>query len=64
MSDKEGVIIDKYGALQEKTMIRKTSLGIVRMPYWIDGQGKVAKVYFKVDPANHALEILSDKKTI
>ena len=64
LSDPDGMMIEKYGAFKEKTMFGKTSLGIVRMSYLIDGEGKVAKVYPKVDPANHALEILSDLKTL
>ena len=64
LSDKDGVMIEKYGALQEKSIFGKTSLGIVRMSYLIDGEGKVAKVYPKVDPANHALEILKELKTL
>jgi peroxiredoxin Q/BCP len=64
LSDPDGTMIEKYGAFKEKTMFGKTSLGIVRMSYLIDGEGKVAKVYPKVDPANHALEILEDLKSL
>ncbi len=60
LSDPEGSMIEKYGAFKEKTMFGKTSLGIVRMSYLVDGEGKVLKVYPKVDPASHALEILKD----
>jgi peroxiredoxin Q/BCP len=62
LSDPDGTMIEKYGAFKEKTMFGKTSLGIVRMSYLIDGEGKVVKVYPKVDPASHALEILKDLK--
>lgn len=64
LSDKDAVMLEKYGALQEKSIFGKTSLGIVRMSYLIDGEGKVTKVYPKVDPANHALEILQDLKNL
>lgn len=63
LSDPDGVMIESYGAFQEKTMFGKTSLGIVRMSYLIDEKGSVTKVYPKVDPANHALEILKDIKS-
>lgn len=62
LSDPEGAMIEKYGAFKEKTMFGKTSLGIVRMSYLIDAEGSVVKVYPKVDPASHALEILKDVK--
>lgn len=64
LSDKDAVMLEKYGALQEKSIFGKTSLGIVRMSYLIDGEGKVTKVYPKVDPTNHALEILQDLKNL
>jgi thioredoxin-dependent peroxiredoxin len=64
LSDPDGTMIEKYGAFKEKTMFGKTSLGIVRMSYLIDGEGKVIKVYPKVDPASHALEILKDLKSL
>lgn len=62
LSDPDGTMIEKYGAFKEKTMFGKTSLGIVRMSYLLNGEGKVLKVYPKVDPATHALEILNDIK--
>jgi thioredoxin-dependent peroxiredoxin len=64
LSDKEGSMIEAYGAFQEKSMFGKTFLGIVRMSYLIDKEGKVLKVYPAVDPATHALEILKDVRSL
>jgi len=35
-------------------------MGINRVSYLIDPQGKIAKVYPKVKPAEHAQEVLQD----
>lgn len=53
-----------YGAWAEKKMMGKTYMGTLRISYLIGPDGKVAKVYPEVDPANHALQLLADIKTI
>lgn len=62
LSDPDRKIIDKYGALKEKSMYGKTFLGIQRMSVLINPEGKVAKIYEKVKSAEHAQEVLSDLK--
>ena len=64
LSDTDAAVIETYGAWQEKTMFGKTALGILRISYLIDPEGKIVKVYPKVDPASHALEILKDIKSL
>lgn len=64
LSDETGDMIAAYGALQEKSIFGKTYHGIQRMSYLIDPQGKVAKVYPKVSPTEHAHEILADLKEL
>jgi len=62
LSDETGEMIDAYGALQEKSMFGKKYMGIQRMSYLIDPTGKVAKLYPKVSPTEHAHEMLADLK--
>jgi len=62
LSDESMETIEKYGALVEKKTFGKTALGTQRISYLINPAGKIAKVYPKVDPANHALELLADVK--
>ena len=62
LSDPDRKIIDAYGALKEKSMYGKKFIGIVRMSVLVNPQGKVAKIYEKVKPAEHAEEVLSDLK--
>jgi peroxiredoxin Q/BCP len=62
LSDRSGDAIEAYGAWQNKSMFGRSFMGISRISYLIDAGGKIQKVYPKVDPASHALEILSDVK--
>jgi peroxiredoxin Q/BCP len=64
LSDKDLTVAQTYGAWQEKTMFGKTALGMMRISYLIDKEGKIVNVYPKVDPPNHALEILKDVKEL
>lgn len=60
LADESTDMITAYGAWKEKSMYGKTFMGIQRMSYLIDPEGKVAKVYPKVAPTEHAHEILKD----
>jgi peroxiredoxin Q/BCP len=64
LSDGEGKVVELYEAWQEKTMFGRTSMGIVRISYLIDEQGKIVRVYPDVNPATHALEILNDVRNL
>ncbi len=62
LSDETMATIEKYGAFVEKKMYGKPVRGTLRISYLINPDGKIAKVYPTVDPANHALELLADIK--
>ena len=64
LSDADIAVAELYGAWKEKTMFGKTALGMLRISYLIDVEGKILKVYPNVDPANHALQILKDVKEL
>jgi peroxiredoxin Q/BCP len=64
LSDPNGTMIEAYGAWKEKSMFGKTALGTVRITYLVHPDGTIAKVYPKVDPASHALEMLRDIKAL
>jgi thioredoxin-dependent peroxiredoxin len=64
LSDETTEMIQKYEAWGEKKMRGKAYMGTFRVSYLVDGEGKIAKVYPDVDPANHALELLADIKAI
>ncbi len=52
-------VADRYGAWREKNMYGKTSMGIQRSTFLIDGTGKVRKVWKKVSVDGHDEEVLS-----
>jgi len=60
LSDESGAMIEKYGAWRKKKMAGRETMGIVRMSYLVDPEGRIAKVYPKVKPAEHAGEVLVD----
>lgn len=60
--DVDKAVIKAYGAWGEKKFMGKSFMGIKRISFLIDQKGKIAKIYEKVKPAEHALEVLSDIK--
>ncbi len=64
LSDPTMEMMMKYGAFAEKKMYGKVVRGTNRISYLVSPEGKIAKVYPEVDPANHALELLSDIKAL
>lgn len=64
LADEEKFMIRRYGILAEKSMFGKTFLGIKRSSFLIDPEGKIAKIYEKVKPAEHAAQVLGDLKKL
>ncbi len=60
LSDPDVQVITAYDAWKQKSMYGKSFLGIVRSSVLINPQGKIAKLYPKVSPKDHAQEILRD----
>jgi peroxiredoxin Q/BCP len=44
----------------EENISGRRTWGVARMTYWIGADGRIKKIYKKVDPARHADEILAD----
>jgi thioredoxin-dependent peroxiredoxin len=55
--DPDKAMISAYGAWVEKSRYGKTYMGVPRVTYLIDPEGKVAKVWPKVSPEGHAEEV-------
>lgn len=64
LSDETTEMIQAYGAWQERSMYGKKFMGTARVSYLISPTGEIAKVYPKVTPADHALELLSDIRVL
>jgi peroxiredoxin Q/BCP len=58
LSDPEREVSGLYGAYGEKKMCGKTTLGIIRSTFIINGEGVIVKVYPKVKPEGHGEEVL------
>ncbi len=55
--DPDMSVLNAYGAYGEKSMYGRTYMGVHRMTYLVDPDGKVAKVWPKVKPEGHAEEV-------
>ena len=60
LADAQKEMINAYGVWREKQMEGKTSMGVVRVSFLIDPDGKIAKIYDPVKPEVHAEEVLAD----
>jgi len=58
LADTDHKVAEKYGAWREKNMYGKKSMGIVRSTYLIDAEGKVARVWKKVNVDGHDQAVL------
>jgi len=55
---RQRTVAEKYGAWGEKQMYGKIYDGIIRKTFIIDEQGKIMKIFPKVNPLDHAKEVL------
>jgi peroxiredoxin Q/BCP len=60
LSDESKQTLQIYGVWEEKKFMGKKYMGILRNTVIIDPEGKIAKVYEKVKPAEHVEEVLRD----
>ena len=60
LADSEHEVADLYGTWKPKHFAGKSFLGMVRATFLIDAEGKVAKVWPKVDPSQHADWVLAE----
>jgi peroxiredoxin Q/BCP len=57
VADTDHAVAEKYGVWGEKSMYGRTYWGILRTTFVIDKDGKIAKVFEKVKPENHADDV-------
>ena len=58
LSDPDHEMMEKYGAWGEKRMYGKKFMGILRITYVIDEDGKIAHVFKKVKTDTHSQDVL------
>ena len=59
LSDESREMINAYGVWQQKSMMGKKYMGIVRTTFIIDEKGKIAHVFEKVKVDGHTEEVLA-----
>lgn len=64
LADPDHKVAEKYGAWREKNMYGKKSLGIQRSTYLIDAEGKVARVWQRVQVDGHDEKVLAALKEL
>jgi len=58
ISDPDHSVADAYGAYGEKKFMGRTYQGFLRNTFLIDEAGRIVKIFEKVKPQEHALEVL------
>jgi peroxiredoxin Q/BCP len=64
LADPDHAVAEKYGAWREKNMYGKKSMGVQRSTYLIDPEGKVAKVWKRVQVDGHDEQVLEALRSL
>ncbi|QDS93180.1 Putative peroxiredoxin bcp [Roseimaritima multifibrata] len=64
LADPDHAISEAYGAWREKNMYGKKSMGIQRSTFIIDGKGKIAKTWKRVQVAGHDAKVIEAVKQL
>ena len=59
LSDATADVAKMYGVWKEKNLYGRRSWGVARTTYWIGPDGRIKKIWKKVDVAKHAEEVLA-----
>lgn len=62
LADPEKKMIEAYGVWGKKKFMGREYMGIARSSFLINPEGKIVKIYEKVNPLTHADEVLADLK--
>ena len=57
LADIDHKIAEEYGVWQEKSMYGRKYMGVARTTFIIDAKGRIARVFEKVKPEDHAAEV-------
>lgn len=64
LADTGQLVSQAYGVRDKTKFLGNTFLGASRSSFLVDPQGRIAKVYDKVRPADHAREVLADLQVL
>jgi len=60
LSDQTSDVAKMYGVWKEKNMYGRRTWGVARTTFWIGTDGRIKKIYKKVDTSRHAEDVLAD----
>jgi peroxiredoxin Q/BCP len=60
LSDQTSDIAKMYGVWKEKNLYGRRTWGVARTTFWIGADGRIKKIYKKVDTKTHAEDVLKD----
>lgn len=58
LSDPDHAVCERYGVWGEKTMYGRKYMGVLRTTFVIDAEGRIERIFDKVDTKNHYKQIL------
>jgi len=61
-SDADHAVAEAYGVWVEKSMYGRTYMGMERSSFLVDATGTIARIWRKVKPAEHAVQVLEAAK--
>lgn len=64
LSDPEHTMLEKYNAWVEKSLYGRKYMGIARITYIINEDGKIAHIFSKVKPETHSQDVLAVLDTL
>ena len=64
LADADHRVAEAYGVWKEKNMYGRRVWGVARTTFWIGTDGRIKKIYKKVDTAKHAEDILADLRAV
>lgn len=64
LSDENKKVVQDYDVWQEKNMMGKKYMGIVRTTFIIDPKGKIAEIFEKVKADKHGEEVVRELKNL
>jgi peroxiredoxin Q/BCP len=64
LADEEKTVVEQYGVWGKKKFMGREYMGINRVSFLIDPNGKIAKIYDPVKPLGHAEAVLLDVKLL
>ena len=62
LADTDHSVCEAYGVWAEKSMYGRKYMGVLRTTFMIDAEGRIEKIFTKVDTKNHYQQIIDSYK--